>query len=648
VRLGAYELGPEIGRGGAGSVFRARAQDGRDVAVKMLIRPTPEAVARFGRERRILSLLGPQEGFVPLIDEGESPQGPWFAMPFLGGGSLRDKLKRGPLAIDETLALARALASAMARAHGRGLVHRDLKPENVLFTSKGEPLVADLGLAKHFSREAPGASRSVSLTKDGELRGTAGYMAPEQIDSAREAGPQADVFAIGAILYECLAGHPAFEGDSITEVLARVATSSYLAIRIERPDAPRWLARAIDRALRADARARWKDAGALLAVLEAGPRGSGGAAVAVAAVVLLSAGAALFLSRGAEKDKAPASPSPAAPVVTSTAPAPRPRAPGEPPEWWASIDKEERPSLPLPRGLGFGTGRGEYVNEKDRSILLYVARGEFDMGDDHPYEKRTNERPRHAVELSAYYIGKLEVTVGQFAAFVRETSYVTVAEQQGTGHVITREGNINDSSQTEGASWRNPSLEGPTPDNHPVVQVSWVDARAYCKWAGLDLPTEAQWERAASWEKKTQHHRFFAWGDGPVGSSGKPGNLPGAEWLRFRHMKPGDGVDVIPDYEDGWIRTAPVGSFPSGASPVGALDMSGNVAEWVLDMYDIEFYSHSPRKDPVRDDVEAPLRVVRGGSFARGWACKATWRDDDAPMYRSEDLGFRVARSALR
>jgi formylglycine-generating enzyme required for sulfatase activity len=370
--------------------------------------------------------------------------------------------------------------------------------------------------------------------------------------------------------------------------------------------------------------------------------------VAVAAVVVLSAGAALFLSRGREKDQAPASPAPAAPVVTSTAPAPLPRAPGEPPEWWSSIDKEDRPPLPLPHGLVFGAGRGEYVNEKDGSVLVYVARGEFVMGDDHPHEKRTNERPAHVVELSAYYIGKLEVTVGQFAAFVHETNYDTAAERQGSGHVITRDGETNDSSQTEGASWRNPFLQGPSPVDHPVVQVSWLDARAYCDWAGLELPTEAQWERAASWEKRTQHHRFFAWGDGPPGKYGTPANLPGIEWLRFKPTKPGAEPDGFPVYEDGWLRTAPVGSFPSGASPVGALDMSGNVAEWVLDMYDIEFYSSSPRKDPVRDDSAAPLRVVRGGSFARGWACKTSWRDDDAPMYRSEDLGFRVARSALR
>src|SRR5205823_1073109 len=115
-----------------------------------------------------------------------------LVMPFLRGGTLRDRLARGPLPVEETVALAIALATALGRAHEGGIVHRDLKPENVLFqeddaaTSRARPLVADLGLAKHFSSDAPGASRSVSLSRGGEMRGTVGYMAPEQMASAKE------------------------------------------------------------------------------------------------------------------------------------------------------------------------------------------------------------------------------------------------------------------------------------------------------------------------------------------------------------------------------------------------------------------------------------------------------------------------------
>src|SRR5205814_777632 len=101
------------------------------------------------------------------------------------------------------------------RAHRLGLVHRDLKPENVLFGVDGEPLVADLGLAKHFD-----AARSAALSETGQFRGTAGYMAPEQMRDSKGVGPPADVFALGAVLHECLAGTPAFRGATLLEVIS--------------------------------------------------------------------------------------------------------------------------------------------------------------------------------------------------------------------------------------------------------------------------------------------------------------------------------------------------------------------------------------------------------------------------------------------
>ncbi|MBI3726071.1 serine/threonine protein kinase, partial [bacterium] len=153
MRIGAYEVVSELGRGGMGVVYRARSQDGREVAIKVLSGSRPESLARFERERRLVALFGEREGFVPLLDHGSSPGGPFIVMPLVPGGTLADRLRRGPLGIDETIALGRALAEAVARAHERGIVHRDLKPENILFTRDGplgKPLVADLGLAKHW------------------------------------------------------------------------------------------------------------------------------------------------------------------------------------------------------------------------------------------------------------------------------------------------------------------------------------------------------------------------------------------------------------------------------------------------------------------------------------------------------------------
>src|SRR5262249_41050417 len=160
----------------------------------------------------LLAAFGEEDGFVPLLDEGTSEEGPFLVMPFLAGGTLRDKLREGPLKVGAALDLGVALAAALGRAHARGVVHRDLKPENVLYARDADgrerPLVADLGLAKHFDRDVHGATASVSLSTHGSFRGTAGYMAPEQMADAKSVGPEADVFALGAILYECLAGVP--------------------------------------------------------------------------------------------------------------------------------------------------------------------------------------------------------------------------------------------------------------------------------------------------------------------------------------------------------------------------------------------------------------------------------------------------------
>src|SRR5262249_563503 len=139
--------------------FRARSPQGGTVAVKLLARMDDATRARFERERRLLASFSEADGFVPLRDAGETEgpaesRRPYLVMPFVAGGTLRARLARGRLGAAEALALGRVLAAAIGKAHERGVVHRDLKPENVLFTTEGRPLVADLGLAKHFDKGA--------------------------------------------------------------------------------------------------------------------------------------------------------------------------------------------------------------------------------------------------------------------------------------------------------------------------------------------------------------------------------------------------------------------------------------------------------------------------------------------------------------
>jgi hypothetical protein len=308
VKLGPYEVGPEAGRGGMGVVYRGTAPDGRPVAIKVLNRlASRELLARFERERRLLSALGEADGFVPLLDAGDGPQGPYIVMPFVGGGTLAARLENGPLAVADAVAIARDVARALAAAHAHGIVHRDLKPQNVLFTESGRPLVSDLGLAKHFRHDVSGASLSVALTAGDAVHGTVGYMAPEQLASAKEAGPPADVYSFGVMLYECLAGERPFEGGSALELLARAEAGEFEPLAKRRPETPAWLAAIVARALAKAPADRFADGGELARALDDPPReatpGPGRARLAALALLLAAIGLAAFARReGARAD----------------------------------------------------------------------------------------------------------------------------------------------------------------------------------------------------------------------------------------------------------------------------------------------------------------------------------------------------------
>jgi serine/threonine protein kinase/formylglycine-generating enzyme required for sulfatase activity len=631
-----YVVIGEVGRGGAGVVFRARAPDGREVAIKSLLRPDPTALARFERERRLLASFGESEGFVPLIDVGEGPTGPWLVMPFLRGGSLRDRLRRGPLAVADAVAQVRAIAVAVGRAHAQGIVHRDLKPENVLYAEAdiATPLVSDLGLAKHFSKDATGASLSVSISRDGGFVGTAGYMAPEQMDSAKDVKAAADVFSLGAILYECLSGRATFAGDSIHSVMAKVALADYEPVRKIRPDAPRWLARVIATALSRDPAKRYADGAALARALDEEPTRRGPllywVAAAVGVTVALAASALAVMHR-ASPDVA----STAALTTTVTSVSVVASRSGGPPQWYLSLPRDQKP-LPLPKGITIGEREGEYLNAKDGSVLVYVPALSFKMAARRP--------EAHDVELSAYFVGKFEVTNEQFEKYVTETHLVTDAETEGRGWIELS--HATGGNFCKGASWRHPEGEGSRAEpRHPVVHVTWREACGYCAWAGLRLPTDAEWECAACWDRARNVSLKFEWGDEELGS-GSPKRANVAD-ESYGTVSP--RLVQFHGYNDGYVRTAPVGSFPLGASPTGALDMCGNVREWCQDELDPDYVQHVNRRDPCRQAEKGEFgleRVIRGGGFTadRGQALPND-RDEAMETSAINDLGFRVARS---
>jgi serine/threonine protein kinase/regulator of sirC expression with transglutaminase-like and TPR domain len=359
--IAGYEILSEVGRGAMGVVYRAHSPKGEEVALKVVALADGERRARFDRERRLLGSFTAEEGFVPLLDSGTTPQAAYLVMPFLGEGTLRQRLVRGPLPVAEALAIGRALAQALGRAHARGVVHRDVKPENVLFAS-GRPLLADLGLAKHFDPTAAGASQSRSLTVDGSITGTAGYMAPEQTADARRVAPPADVFSLGAVLYECLAGRPAFVAPTVLEVLARVCSG--VVEPIDRPGVPAWLEAVVLRALSFDPNRRFADGAAFARALEGASqaRSRGPLLLAGALVGAVALGAALLLGRGIPPSSAP-----------PESPAPSQKPPAPPPGTDMSAETRRKAAVEaLERGLDdLSKGRiDEAIADFDRVIEL--------------------------------------------------------------------------------------------------------------------------------------------------------------------------------------------------------------------------------------------------------------------------------------
>jgi len=255
-----YEVERELGRGGMGVVYLARQTAlKRPVALKMIRAALATAAdrARFRAEAEAVARLQ-HPGIVQVFEVGESPSGPFVALEYVAGGGLDQRLKREALDVAVAARLVEVLARAVHVAHTAGVVHRDLKPANVLLTEAGEPKVSDFGLAKFLDDAAP------ELTRDGAILGTPSYMAPEQAAGrAKDVGPAADVWALGAILYECLTGRPPFKGATVQETLSLVSGVDPVAPRQLRPGVPRDLETVALKCLRKEEAQRYVSAEAL-------------------------------------------------------------------------------------------------------------------------------------------------------------------------------------------------------------------------------------------------------------------------------------------------------------------------------------------------------------------------------------------------
>jgi WD40 repeat protein len=252
-----YEIRGELGRGGMGVVYEAR-QIGlnRVVALKMILQANAPraAVARFWAEAEVVAAVR-HPHVVQVFELGEHAGRPFMAMEFAAGGSLADRLRDRPLTPASAAETLEKIARGVAAAHELGIVHRDLKPGNVLLDAAGEPKVADFGLARR---------RDSDLTQTQAFMGTPAYMAPEQAaGKARFVGPPADVWALGVILYECLAGKRPFEGETAASLLSQIQSAEPAAVRALVSGVPRDLDTIVSKCLAKEPERRYPTAAEL-------------------------------------------------------------------------------------------------------------------------------------------------------------------------------------------------------------------------------------------------------------------------------------------------------------------------------------------------------------------------------------------------
>jgi len=256
--FGDYQVEGELGRGGMGVVFRARQKGlNRLVALKMLTgRYGPDELTRFKAEAETAASLH-HTNIVQIYEVGEDEGAPFFSMEYIESGSLADRLRSRVMPAREGAQVLISVARALHFAHQNGVIHRDMKPANVLLDPEGVPKVTDFGIAKRLSGDS-------SLTQSGAVIGTPTYMAPEQAKgTSRDVGAAADVYSLGAILYEILAGRPPFlPEDSETALTVRVITEDPVSPAWHRPGTPRDLETICMKCLEKQPRDRYSSAAA--------------------------------------------------------------------------------------------------------------------------------------------------------------------------------------------------------------------------------------------------------------------------------------------------------------------------------------------------------------------------------------------------
>jgi len=576
-----YRIDRLLGQGGFGAVYLAWDHNlDEAVAIKESLEADPAAERQFRSEARLLFKL--RHSNLPRVHDcfAIPGQGLYLSMDYIEGESLAERLERagGPLPVPQALAWIGQICEALDYLHRQAppVIHRDIKPANIIIAADGSPYLVDFGISKLFdpNRRTTVGARAL----------TPGYSPPEQYGVA-PTDARSDIFALGSTLYHLLTGQAPPAAMDVTAGVARPPAPPHVL----NPGVPEPVSLAVMQAIRLNRDERWSSARDFK-------------------LALLALSPAVFVQPAQPaRQSAPLGAPPTQVIEALHAPdSPTlPAAPARPKRRWPARRLRWR-GVALLALLGlvvicllssifnWGADEGDtWTRPQDGMQMVFIPAGDFLMGSAGSDGAQPDELPQHTVSLEAYWIAQTEVTNAMFRRFVTDTGYEW-------GGAFT------------GA------------DDQPVVSVSWEEAVAYCEWAGVHLPSEAQWEKAA----RGPDGRLYPWGDQPAS-------------CEYAVMDGGQGDGQGGCGKDGpW----PGGSRPDGASPYGILDMSGNVWEWVADWYSEAYYRHSPSADPGGPEL-GEYRVVRGGSWNNtARHLHAAYRERDNPGVRFANYGFRCAR----
>lgn len=604
MRIGSYRVTRRIGGGSQGAVFEAKDENlNRIVAIKVLhaaTREDPALSQRFINEARAASAIM-HPGIVQVLGFGQLPAGlSYFVMEYLSGHELTHFRDTERLSADEACELVRQIAQAMVAAHERGIVHRELTPTNIMVVADAQrPFgrgIKILGFGVAMIKDSP-AESSVAF-------GTPLYIAPERFSDG-PSDDKTDVYSLGVMFYELLAGKPPFVSKSAHDLLAK-------KIYGNPPALPPGTAKELEQLVRAmlavqpKARPSMQEVAQTLTKL--------GAQEAMAADSRLQARRRrLFFATSLFGGLVG--------VLTGLG-----FALDLPATIRAYFNRPAVEKMTLIEGGNFRMGS----TDDEVATLIQTCRSA--QGADCQPERFERELPIHEVTLSSFYIDKYEVTNEEFAAWLNRTSGRLRVDPD--GKVWNDQGVFLNSLFSSG-------LQGPILHSGngfsvlteakqlPVTQVSLNGAWFYCRSLGKRLPTEAEWEYTASAHGTV----YFPWGSAP----------PTCEGTVFDRDAGGRCAQLK-------ARPVAVGTAAQDVTPDGVHDLAGNAAEWVMDSFRVPYPACSaPCKNPVVkfEPQLADFFVVRGGDFGVNESfCRAKSRSRLLGTSSAANVGFRCATEA--